>query len=187
MPRETIKPGYDRVTDSISYISGYDTVPKDKLEMARDRGQAVHSAIEAIQKDLMVIIKSEWSGYIDSYKKWAEGKRLKPSPNRFYCEDEMITGEIDCYEELEEGIVIYDFKTSYRSSPTWVLQSSAYRYLAQINGFKDVITCEMIHLNKDGKDPIILSYKYDFGLYKHALSIYREFFKNRKPIEWENI
>ena len=184
--QDDIKPGYDRVTTVLSFCSGMDKIPQEILKNASDRGTRVHTTIDAMLKGLMVFNDPDIEGYLESYRKWAKDKFLNPSPGRFYCDDDLITGEIDSFEEQNGEVMIYDFKTSSKANPTWALQASAYRYLAIKSGYK-VSSCIMVKLDKNGKDPVIYDYGYDYRTFQDCLNVYRTFFKNKPAIEWEDI
>jgi len=184
---EDIKPGYDRVTSCLSFASGMDKIPPEVLQKAADRGTAVHSAIDGIIKGLGDFSEPEHKGYIDSFKLWAADKKnlfkLQPAPPRFYCDELMITGEIDCYyypnQIMLQDAYIVDFKTSAKESKMWNLQASAYMYLNNKYAFGQS-KCIFVKLDKNGLYPEIYEYEYNFPLFKAYLDVYRHSFKNGK-------
>ncbi len=71
-----------------------------------------------------------------SFEKWAEGRIFWPKPSRLYCDDFMITGEMDQLEKVSDfECDLTDFKCSWEESPTWILQGSGYERLLYINGY----------------------------------------------------
>jgi|SRR6185312_8043373 len=186
---DIIKEGYDRVTSVLSFASGVDKIPPDILARACSRGSDVHNAIEGILNGLGDFSEPEHKGYIDSFKLWALDKKLLPAPPRFYCDELMITGEIDRYL-LTNPIYgrIFDFKTSLKESKMWELQGSAYQYLASKCMDIEIEGCTFVKLNKYGKYPEIYEYEYNFPLFKAYLDVYRHSFKNGKEeINWEDL
>ncbi len=180
---DEIEEGYDRVTSVLSFASGFDKIPEPVLKVACDRGTAVHEAIDGIIKGLGEFIDDEHKGYIESFKQWADGKKLCPSPGRFYCDQHMITGEIDCIWQSENGTIIIDFKTPMKESKSWNLQASAYQHLAYRNHIRyldKVCDIQFIRLNKYGKYPIIHEYEYNIDLFLSYLDVYRHAFKDGK-------
>lgn len=180
---EIIREGFDRVTSVLSFASGMDKIPPEVLANACARGSAVHNAIDGIIKNLGDFSEPEHQGYINSFKLWAADKKLLPAPPRFYCDELMITGEIDCYippnvHPLDPGWIV-DFKTSAKESKMWSLQATAYRYLANLKGY-EIHGCIFIKLDKNGLYPEIYEYEYDFSLFKAYLDVYRHSFKNGK-------
>lgn len=181
MSNEKIKPGYDRVTSCLSFASGMDKIPPEVLQRACDRGTVVHSAIDGIIKRLGDFSEPEHKGYIDSFKLWAADKMLLPAPHRFYDDELMITGEIDCYILKDVwSNTIFDFKTSARESKMWALQGSAYKYLASKAMDIDIDKCVFVKLDKNGLYPVIYEYEYNFSMFKSYLDVYRHSFKGGK-------
>lgn len=171
-----IKPGYDRVTAVLYFLTGLDKIPTEIVKNAQDRGTHVHENIATLEKGLGIRPLDDEKPYLESYKLWADGKTFLKKPDRWYDETLLITGECDAIYEEEGEMVLVDYKCTAKESPTWPLQLSAYRHLASKYGytFKRV---EIIKLCKKGKYPSIYTYSDNLDLFKKCLEIYRSFFK----------
>jgi len=191
-------PDYTRVTDVLRPFSGLDFVKPEVLNAACLRGTHVHEATDAIiyesgkivrtnlgtiikkQKDNFVV-KEECEKYIESLCFWLQGKLFIKKPERFYCDQYMITGECDALYEDDNGLTLVDFKTPVKESKTWGLQGSAYSYLAKKNGYP-INRIEFVKLCKEGKEPKVFVYEEDFGTFLSCLEVYNYFYKNKKNI-----
>ena len=170
---------YSRVTDVLYPFSGLTQISSDILRKAGDRGTAVHEICDAIINGLGVNKMAEFQGYIDSFMSFFQGKSFLEKPNRFYCDQYMITGECDGLYKSEKGITLFDLKTSGKEGKTWRLQGSAYAYLAKQKGIT-VNEIVFVKLDKSGKEPKIFSYEYDFDMFLKCLEMYNHFFKDVK-------
>jgi hypothetical protein len=183
---DEIREGFDRVTEILSPFTGLDKIDPVVLEAARSRGTEVHNIIDCIINKLgrfgeeSEIVKN----MVDSFMKWAEGKKLQASDGRLYDEKLMITGEIDCYYYNEDyKTVIVDFKTPASESKSWMLQATAYHDLYKLNsktpGFVAPYV-EFVRLDRKGGHPAVHKYIPNPDLFLAALETYRFFFKNKK-------
>lgn len=168
---------YTRVTDVLFPFSGLRNIDPHILQNAADRGTKVHEICDALINDLGVFeINGQIQGYIDSFYKWLPEKNFIERPDRFYCDELMLTGECDAIYKDQDGLHLVDFKTSANEGKTWKLQGSAYYYLAKQAGY-DIKTIEFVKLSKDGKKPKVYIYDCEWETYLKCLEIYRLFFK----------
>lgn len=183
MTKDEIKPGYDRVTDVVGYLSGIYRVPTHILKAAAERGSFVHRVCDSIIDDMMYPqVPQEYQGYIDSFQSWfdnvMESQHLKPAtfikPDRFYCDELRITGECDLIIQRPDRNVLIDFKTSTSESKSWVLQGTAYCYLARKDGIQ-IDEMIFVKLDKNGNEPECYTYEEDFDLFTKCLQVYRHF------------
>jgi len=150
------------------------------LKNASDRGIRVHCICDCIILQLPTDqIDSSHQGYVESFKKWKEGKKFLIKPERFYDDELQITGEIDGIYEKDGEVTLFDLKTSASEGKTWNLQGSAYAYLARKSGFK-IDRVEFIKLCKKGTAAKVYIYDEDMNSFLMCLSVYRKFFKNSK-------
>ncbi len=201
---ESLKPGYDRVTEILYPFTGYSGVPKEILEEAARRGKLVHDEIEKnIQgMDLFFDLEdlndkpqlSGISGYLNSFKQWKGNKKFIATPERWYDENLKITGECDAIYKNENGYTLVDFKTSSKVNEMWRYQGLWYCYLHLNSGSPVKITqLEFLKVEKDGSAPKSIFYPCELDnnpdkkLALDMLNIYRTFFKNKKPLDWETI
>lgn len=169
---------YIRVTDVLYPFSGLQSVDPYILRNAADRGTKVHEICSALIDDLGVLeFGTNLDGYIESFKKWKNGKKFITKPDRFYCDEYHITGECDALYKNENGFTLVDFKTPAREGRTWPLQGSAYSYLAKKSGY-NVTQIEFVKLAKDGSEPKVYIYQENFPLFLKCLELYKVFFKN---------
>lgn len=176
---------YDRVTDVLAPLAQLHKVPADKLENARRRGSAVDEAIEFHMAGIPHnTLPDEWKPYLESAKLWLEDKKIWKQKERLYEDQYALTGEFDCIRQTTDGLVIIDFKATYGEGATWPLQGAAYAFLAdQSFRSESFIGIEFVHLDKLGRAPKV--YKYDkfenLDTFFDCLTIYRKFWKNKRP------
>lgn len=171
---------YDRVTTVLSPFSGLSRINHQVLQNAKDRGTKVHEYVDALLSDLDICdIDGRFAGYLESAQTFIAGKDFIDKPERFFDDENQITGECDAIYKNSSGYTLVDFKTSSNEGKTWHMQASAYSWLAKQNGIK--ITCiQFIKLSKDGKKPKIYEYEEDFPAFLLCLEVYRRYFKNLK-------
>lgn len=178
---------YLRVTEVLSKFSGIEYIKPEVLENAAQRGTRVHKACEGIAKGLDGWdLPEEYQGYVESFKKWFNrGKDFVEIEKRLYCSELGITGQIDFIIREPDGCVIVDLKTSARESKTWLLQGSAYSYLAKKAGY-DVKGILFLKVERDGSDPKLFLYNENMELFKEVLNVYKYFYgrkgKRRKKV-----
>lgn len=178
MTQSIIREGYLRVTQVLSIFSNLHMVDKEVLEKAAERGTFVHSYLEALEEGFPADhIPEPYVGYISSYIEWAAGKKFIEKPERFYCDELKITGEIDAIYQDGDDRVLVDYKTPERESKTWKIQASAYAYLARSYGY-DISRIEFVKLSKTGKEAKVFTYQEDMGMFIKMLECYRYFFKD---------
>ena len=121
-------------------------IPEDILSNASERGTKVHKHIEGLiegfEDDFM---DPAIEPYIDSYQKFISEfsediyKADKiTQEKRFYCDDLMITGQVDLILEYAKHTLVIDWKTSASESISWKLQGAGYTYLLKKNEFKNI-------------------------------------------------
>lgn len=172
---------YTRVTEVLFPLSGLKGIPAEVLKKAAERGTKVHEICDAIMSDLGFFWTStdqKLLGYIQSFNQWLP-KSFIDKPDRFYCDDIMLTGECDRIYEDYGDLVLIDIKTPAKESKTWRLQASAYSYLAKKSGY-NISRIEFIKLDKEGKFPEVLTYKEDMEMFLKCLDVHRHFHKNSK-------
>jgi hypothetical protein len=108
-------------------------------------------------------------GYYNSYLAWKGDRDIayKLMEERFYCNDLMITGQIDALLVTDKGLHLIDFKCSYApENEIWPMQAHFYYYLLQVNGIEIEPVFSFMQLKKDGKKPTL----YEYALDKNILS-----------------
>ncbi len=171
---------YTRVTEVLYPFSGLKCVPPEILKNAAERGTKVHEICDALIEQIgMFNIDNKVAGYIESFNHYLPDKNFIEKPERFFCDEHMITGECDAIYQDRKGLVLVDIKTSAKEGKTWNLQGSAYAYLAKKYEYK-ITRIEFVKLCKEGKEPKIFVYQYDFQMFLKCLDVYRKFFNNIK-------
>jgi hypothetical protein len=168
---------YLRITQVLSPFSGLDKIDPYVLQNAADRGTRVHKICESIISGLGEFGNGEetW-GYVESFKQWwATNPQVVVMEERFFDEDEKITGQVDLIIQIDEGLAIVDLKTSSRPSKTWAPQGSAYAYLARKKGY-DIKKIFFLHLNKHGKAPKLIEYPINEKFFFEILNVFNHFY-----------
>jgi hypothetical protein len=174
---------YIRVTHILSYFSGLNKINPEILQNAADRGKEVHDiCIGMLQNIGECSMREDTFPYVDSFKKWFYDHLKQVEnvhfifPDRFYCDKYKITGECDfLYKDKEGALVLADLKTSAKENKTWLLQGSAYAYLAEKAGY-EIDKIQFIKLSKTGEYPQIFEYEENFEMFLRIFSVYKEFF-----------
>lgn len=171
---------YTRVTEPLFILSGLTKVDPTVLQNAAERGTKVHELADALINHLGVFdLDEKIIGYMDSFKQWYIDKDFITKPERFYCDEHMLTGECDAIYNSPDGLVLVDFKTPLNESKTWRYQLSAYAYLARKQGL-DIRHVEAVKLDKLGHFPKVYRYEEDWQTYLNCLKIFKIFFKSGK-------
>lgn len=172
------KDKYLRVTNILYPFSGLSKIDPVVVAKAAERGTKVHKICEAIMLGLGEIgVDEQTKPYVESFKQWwNQGHDVLLMEKRFWCNELMITGQVDMILHTPEGLHIVDIKTSSKPSKTWPLQGSAYAYLARKAGY-DIKKVFFLHLNKFGKEPKVYEYGIDESFFFAVYRIYKYIFQ----------
>lgn len=174
---------YFRVTEVLYPFSGYDYVPSAILENAAVRGTKVHKICESIVDGYDFDYPEEFEGFIQSFLKWWErGHKVIATERRFFCNDLHITGKVDYIIEGRDGNILVDLKTSSQESKTWMLQGSAYSYLAKKAGIP-IHSIMFLKLDKDGGEPRPFIYEEQMDFFIKVLDVYKYFFCSKRKLK----
>jgi hypothetical protein len=185
---------YDRVTEVITPFSGVEFVPEDILKSAGDRGTLVHKYIEGSLQGFKGSLTEEMGPYVDSFEKfWDSSKHVFGGgkivlEKRLFCDVLGITGQADVIVETSDRTYMIDWKTSSRPQKSWALQGAAYRYLAEVNGYKHVDSVLFVKLNKTGKSPTLYkheNYEENISVFKKCLELFRWFDMKNTRKKWK--
>lgn len=128
-----------RVTEILEVFSDFDSIPRQILENASDRGNRVHDYCSRYALGgTVLIVDEDCKPYFDSFKKWFDEfvEEVFLSEERFYIDSAMLTGKLDLYcrvEGMGDALVI-DIKTPQQQKCSWELQTAAYQWLLSENG-----------------------------------------------------
>lgn len=129
-------------------------------EESRDRGHAVHAAIQAdLQGKYVIPLPRKWRGYWDSYRRWADEFR----PETIMIEKRLIDERLRYCGQLDACAVVkkigqgnaglIDFKTSIAKHKIWPIALSGYRNLLAVNGIMTAWAGNL-RIREDGSMPI---------------------------------
>ena len=137
---------------------------------------------EHAEKEIILV-----QGFIQSFERWADGKKFSKKPERFYEDEYKITGECDQLYFEDDRLVLVDFKTPVSESKTWMLQATAYSFLAAANGY-NLKRLEFIQLCRKGGIAKTYVYESDWPLFEACLDTYRYFYKtNQRDLQLDYI
>lgn len=177
MKDKKTRENYTRVTNVLYPFSGLEKLDADVVAYAAQRGTKVHKICEGIIEGLGEHgVDDETWGYVESFKKWWEkGHDVVSMEQRFWDDENELTGQVDLILNTPEGLAIVDLKTSSRPSKTWEAQGSAYAYLAKKAGY-DIKKIFFLHLNKHGKEAKLFEYPVDDSFFFSIYRVYLHFF-----------
>lgn len=178
---------HQRVTEILSPFTGIKYIDQNVLENAAIRGTKVHGYCEAIARGLGVWkVPEEHEGYVKSFLSWwKEGKEVLQVEKRFFCNELLITGQVDLIIKQGNEISIVDIKTSRSESRSWMLQGSAYSYMAKKHGY-NVNKIMFLKLSREGKEARQYFYDENMELFKECLSVYRYFYGKKTKADGVN-
>lgn len=118
-----------RVTEVLSDYSDFSMVPQDVLDMASERGRAVHDWLAAYALGIFAPMPTDFEGYCLSGERWFNTmvKRVIFVEKRFTDSVYGVTGQPDLGAILfsDEGAVV-DWKTPVTKYKTWMAQVAKY-------------------------------------------------------------
>lgn len=129
----------DKIIPSVSEIMRpltqpeLDKAPRWRLENARDRGVAVHKAIQ--EYILFGIISEEWEDYVQQFIKFLRENRLQVVWSEKALTDGEYAGTLDLLLKTpENALLLVDIKITYAIKKTVPCQLCAYDRLLTYNG-----------------------------------------------------
>lgn len=135
----------------------YKDAPKWQMETAAERGTAVHSAAEALDKTGSAAISEEYLPYLSAYKAFLQDHRpswdLIEQP--LWHPQHRYAGTVDRYGALSGEAALVDIKTTYTVyKPLCRAQLNLYRLMLIARGYP-VHRMYILHLKKDGTYKLI--------------------------------
>ena len=180
-----------RVTEILKPFTGIEFVDEAFLRPAALRGSFVHECIEnRIAGFENEIADPTIQNYMKSFDIfWEDTKDIFAGSaiiqeERLYCDNWKISGKPDLVIAFPEHTYVIDWKTSAKTYKYWRLQAAAYRYLCEVNNYKNIDTVLFVRINKLGKRPILNKYETyyeDLETFHQCLELYNWFdMKNRR-------
>ncbi len=193
---------YDSISDILSPFTTLKNIDPDIVANAAKRGRVVHTLCthlcekigyfpDEVEAMVRVFARNEEhavkelakvNGFMESFSKWLDKTNPKKViiPEKIYNDYYMIKGIPDLiYLNQDDRWGLSDFKTPETKSKTWLLQLSAYAFLARKARF-EVDFIEILQLDVKGNQAKVIPYEEDFTLFKGVLSTYRHFYKGIK-------
>lgn len=126
----------------------YQRIPKRNLEIARDRGIAVHEAIENFV--LFDIVSDTYKEYVDLFMLFLSENDLHVDKSEFMLTDGKYAGTIDLLVRTAENeLILVDIKVTNKINyPLVRVQLGGYRDLLHENGY-NIRSCHVLHLKKN--------------------------------------
>lgn len=149
-------------------------------------GLETHAAIHEEICGRTPRLTSHCQGYFASFQKWhlAQGPMWLCSEQRYFDDELMITGCLDATytsaHDSDSSIVVVDFKTSFRPSPSWINQLHFYHYLLKQNGVQQPIRMFAIQLHPKGHAPILHECQYSDQVWTECLKAIASFSQNHR-------
>lgn len=135
----------------------YQDAPVWQMEAAAERGTAVHSATECLDKLGTVSVEEEYRPYIEAYAAFRREHDVKWEliEHATYHPAHRYAGTIDRYGMVDGFITLLDIKTTYRVyKPLCSASLNLYRMMLEARG-KGVERLLILHLRKDGSYKLI--------------------------------
>jgi hypothetical protein len=175
---------YARVSAVIRSPGQFDHIQPAVLAKKAQLGTDVHAAISAEMTNDFYPLEQAGLGYLRSFNVWREA--LKPTfvhcEQRYFCDDLMISGQIDAIVRFDEGpLVLVDYKTSVSESKiTWPRQGELYHHLLAANKIECSRQFLFIRLNKFGDLPVVHQYTSSPSVRAECLQLVRDFWIAQK-------
>lgn len=160
----------------------FSMIPPAVLEHARQRGVAVHKCVQLDIKDDLVeeSVVPEIAGYLAAWRKFRSDCQITAAevgePERpLYHPTLRFAGTPDVPLFFSGRWAVLDIKTAEQASPTWPLQTAAYRELINVNTTKGEHLIEdrySLRLRADGTYKLDqFKDRGDWGVFLSALTL----------------
>lgn len=159
----------------------YTDVTQWRLDLAAERGTAVHKACEALDKFGSVDVDNGILPYVQAYLKFCKDHTAKWQKIEFaaYHPADKYAGTVDRYGFLDGVLSLLDIKTSYTiHTPLCSAQLNLYRRMLITNGFQ-VDKLYILHLKKDGEYKLKL-FEFDDAVPDGLIALHNSLKKKRR-------
>lgn len=186
---DIIRSGYLRVSEVLSRLRDRTNINPLVLADKQDIGTEVHNNIHMDSLGVpaefnMYPVRNPMTGsvnrqeergegYFNSYLHWK--KENKPlysiMEQRLYCDNIMITGQIDALMIKNKRLCLVDFKCSHTADEEiWEMQGHFYIYLLERNGIETDSDFYFLKLDKSGKKPIVYNFFYNQNILSKCIA-----------------
>jgi hypothetical protein len=158
----------------LSGISDFSGIPEYMLSRARERGEIVHNACEALDKGQEVSSDcSKYFGYVAAYRQFKLDYDFSPTLVEYEIRGENWCGRCDRVGDIEGKEWVLDLKASYEPSLSWRVQTAAYAIGLWGEKYrKSKNKRAVVHLHEDASyDLLIYEDPIDELLWKVALDL----------------
>lgn len=136
----------------------YAAAPVWQMEAAAERGTAVHSATESLDRIGTAEIEDEYSPYLEAYASFLREHSVSWEliEHSDYHPTYLYAGTIDRYGTLDGAPTLLDIKTTYTvHKPLCIASLNLYRMILESRGMP-VEQLAILHLRKNGAYKIVL-------------------------------
>lgn len=182
---EGIPSGYTRVTDVFKPFTKFDLVDEEILASRSRIGNMAHHYAEMYSLKLLIdsmplVVKP----YFLSFKKWFDEyvEKVVACEMRVNSQSLLLSGKIDLIVKLkgdnENTFSLIDEKIGTSFSPTWRLQTAAYRMLFREEIGLNISRRLTLRLQADGSMPLLnemTNHEYDELNFLKCLDLHRFF------------
>ncbi len=159
----------------------YQSAPAWQLELAADRGTAVHEATQVLDTAGTASIDPAYAPYLQAYAAFLRDHNPAWSlvEQALYHPDDLYAGTIDRYGILDGFQTLVDIKTTYSVyKPLCAASLNLYRRLLEAKGY-GVKKLRILHLKKNGTYKLI-DFPADDALPHALITLHRALQKRKK-------
>ena len=177
-----IVPSITQIMGFVGFYAHMDGIPKDRLDHAAERGEAIHLATQYYDEGDLDIstVSDECRPYVDAYIAWRERTRWtlieceKPryalgyagTPDRIFADNLASRAAGRC--------IVLDIKTSWKVSKEAHIQTAAQAVLWDPQDCAPLPRRIILHLTKDGEANEVESVDdNDYAVWDAALQVYK--------------
>ena len=175
----------------LGIFSDFDGIPPKILNNAADRGTRVHDYCSRYALGGTILsIDDDCKPYFKSFTKWFDMlvKEVFISEERLFCDTRNLTGKLDLFCKVEgiSGALVIDIKTPQQYKGGWMLQTAAYQWLLEENGYEPLKRGVLMLSNKGKIAKFVENTEYAFckNLFSGLLRAY-SFYDNLGENKYE--
>lgn len=158
----------------------YGEIDPIALDRAAERGTAIHSFLEELDRNGTVEVPSEYDGYIAAYLKFREEHDVEWREIEWMVHTDKYAGRIDRYGYVDGKPCIVDFKTTSRITRAHeVLYTAAQSLYRMAVNDRPVDMSYILQLKSDGTYKFI-SLNYDTALASACIILHNAFSKTKR-------
>ncbi len=173
----TVVPSVTTVLRGTGLVN-FEHVPTDVLRRAANFGTAVHKACEYNDHGTLDLstVDDAIMPYLDAWQQYLRDFRVEiTNIELMLCSEKyQYAGTIDRVAIIGGKVTVIDIKTPVSTSPSWAIQTAAYRQLLEENNAKPIRERVSIQLTADATYKVVNhADATDFPVFLSALQVYR--------------